>query len=84
MRRLALTLAVALVGFVIGLGVFMVWRSSPVMSYCEVARHGEWYHNTIVRVRATMIFGSGGMYVYEDGDPTEALASLVEIRRGEW
>jgi hypothetical protein len=79
MRRIALKLAVALLAFVIGLAVFIMWRNSPALSYCEVAQHGHWYHNTIVRVRATLIFGSGGMYIYEDCDPVEALASLVEL-----
>jgi len=40
--------------------------------YREVARNGEWYHHKIIRVRAMLIFGSGGMYVFEDCDPVYA------------
>ena len=80
MRRLVFGVVVAVFAFVIGLGAFLLWRSSQTpLPYCEVARNGEWYHNTIIRVRATLIFGSGGMYVYEDCDPVEALASMVEF-----
>jgi hypothetical protein len=79
MRRLVFTAAVALFAFTIGVGAFLLWRSSQTLPYCEVARNGEWYHNKIIRVRATLIFGSGGMYVYEDCDPVEAFASMVEL-----
>jgi hypothetical protein len=72
-------IGVAVLAFLIGVAVFVAWRNSGVKPYCEVARHGEWYHNTVVRVRATLLFGSGGIYIYEDCDPVEALATLVEL-----
>jgi hypothetical protein len=81
MRRLSLRLAVAFIAFAIGLGAFAVSRSPQTVAYCEVARNGEKYHNKIIRVRATIIFGSGGMYIFEDCDPVEALASVVEMDR---
>jgi hypothetical protein len=84
MRRLSLRVAVGLIAFAIGLGVFAVWRSRKTLAYCEVARNAEKYHNKTVRVKATIIFGSGGMYIFEDCDPVEALASLVEMDQADY
>jgi len=84
MRRLTLRLAVALIAFAVGLAAFAVWRSQKTVAYCEVARNAEKYHNKIVRVKATIIFGSGGMYIFEDCDPVEALASLVEMDQADY
>jgi hypothetical protein len=53
------------------------------LSYCEVARNPEPYHGKVIRVRATLSFGSEGMYIVEDCDPVEALASLVELEGSE-
>ena len=53
------------------------------LPYCEVARHPGLYHGKVVRVRATLSFGSDGMYVFEDCDPVSALASLVELEDSE-
>ena len=84
MKRLSLRLAAALIAFAIGLAAFAVWRSPRTVAYCEVARNAEKHHNQIVRVKATIIFGSGGMYIFEDCDPVEALASLVEMDRADY
>ena len=72
--------------FTIGCGVFLMyqkcglsWLSQDPLSYCEVARNGDWYHDSNIRVHARVIFGSGGMYVFEDCDPVEALAATVEL-----
>ena len=79
MRRLLCKLASAVLVFAIGLGNFLPWQSSQTLPYCQVARNSEWYHNRFIRVKARLILGSGGMYVYEDCDPVEALASMVEL-----
>ena len=79
MRRILIRVAVAVVAFGIGIGVSWIWFSFRTLSYCEVARNSERYHNQSIRVEAMLIFGTGGMYVFEDCDPVEALASLVEM-----
>ena len=48
-------------------------------AYCEVARNAEQYHNRDLIVRARIIFDESGVYVYEDCDPTEALAASVVL-----
>jgi hypothetical protein len=53
------------------------------LPYCEVARNPELHNGKVIRVRATLSFGSGGMYVIEDCDPVSALASLVELEGSE-
>ena len=72
--------AVALIfGVAVGLASSDLWLRARTLSYCTVADNAEWYHGRVVRVKAKVYFGSGGMRVYEDCDPTEALAASVEI-----
>ena len=76
----------ALLTFIIGLGSATSWLpfgNPQTQSYCEVARNPKRYHGKIIRVRAMLSFGSGGMYVAEDCDPVLALASLVEFEGSE-
>ena len=79
MRKLSFTLTVALIALVLGFFVFAVTRTPQTMAYCHVARNAEEYHNKIIRVRVTLLMSSDATYIYEDCDPVEALASLVEI-----
>ena len=78
MRSFNLTLIAALIALVVGVVAFTS-RSPQTVAYCEVARNGEDYHNKVIRVKATLILSSGAAYIYEDCDPVEALASLVEM-----
>jgi hypothetical protein len=78
MKRIALQLSVALLSFSIGVMATMVCSRFRVLPYCEVARNAEQYQGKVVRVKARLIFGSDGMYIYEDCDPISALATLVE------
>ena len=72
--------AVALLTFVAGgLTTPFLWQRARTLPYCEVARNAERYHGQVVTVRARVIFGSEGMYVFEECDPVSALASLVEL-----
>jgi hypothetical protein len=65
----------------IGIAAFYAWQYQHApMPYCQVARNGDWYHNSFIRVKAKLIFGSDGMYVFEDCDPVEALASMVDLQ----
>lgn len=79
MKRIVFRLAVALLTFALGVTALMTWRNLRTLPYCEMARNAGQYHGKVVSVRATLIFGSDGMYVYEDCDPVSALASLVEL-----
>src|SRR5688572_27624283 len=93
MKKLTIKVLIALLTFIIGVGAVMSWfllGKNPVkesgpqpLPYCEVARNPELYHGKVIRVRATLSFGSGGMYVVEDCDPVSALASLVELEGSE-
>ena len=93
MRKLTVKLLVAMLTFIIGISAATSWfffgenqkkDSAPaLLPYCEVARNPETYHGKVIRVRATLSFGSDGMYVFEDCDPVEALASLVELEGSE-
>lgn len=87
-RRLMLRLGVALAAFAVGCGVFLLSQpfrglscrvSDPPLPYCEVARNADRYHNKNIRVRARIIFGSNGVYLFEHCDPVEALASSVVL-----
>jgi hypothetical protein len=79
MARLSFILILALLALAVGFVVLSLSRSPQTVAYCEVARNGERFHNEIVRVRARLIFDSRAAYIYEDCDPVEALASLVEM-----
>ncbi|MDX6611853.1 MAG: hypothetical protein QOD75_1039 [Blastocatellia bacterium] len=52
-------------------------QRTKALPYCEVARNAERYHGQFVTVRARVILGSEGIYIFEDCDPVSALASLV-------
>jgi len=79
MKHMVFRLAVALLAFTISVTTLVPLGPSRTLPYCEMARNAEQYHGRIIRVRATLIFGSDGVYVYEDCDPVSALASLVEF-----
>ena len=79
MSRLSFILILALLALAVGFIVFSLSRPPQTLSYCEVARNGERFHNGIVRVKAKLIFDSKAAYIYGDCDPVEALASLVEM-----
>jgi len=89
MNRAMVKVMAALLTFIVGVAAAALWlvnRSSPKVDttpaplpYCEVARNPGQYHGQVIRVRATLSFGSGGMYIVEDCDPVSSLSSLVEI-----
>jgi hypothetical protein len=89
MNRTTVKITAALLTFIIGVAAAALWLVSPrspeedttpaPLPYCEVARNPGQYHDQVIRVRATLSFGSGGMYVVDDCDPVSALSSLVEI-----
>jgi hypothetical protein len=93
MNRLTVKVIIAVMTFTIGAFAAMSWffikrnlvkeLSSHPLPYCEVARNPERYNGKIIRVRATLSFGSDGMYVVEDCDPISALSSLVELEGSE-
>jgi hypothetical protein len=79
MRRLIPIIVGLILGVSIGLGSSELWLRARTLPYCKVARNAESYHTRFVRVRARLFFGTGGMSVYEDCDPVEALAAGVEF-----
>ncbi|HKO44864.1 MAG TPA: hypothetical protein VJU84_16415 [Pyrinomonadaceae bacterium] len=79
MSRLSFILILAVLALAVGFVMFNLSRSPQTVPYCEVARNSERFHNEVVRVRARLIFDSNATYIYEDCDPVEALASLVEM-----
>jgi hypothetical protein len=93
MKWLTVKVLVAVLTFLIGISAATSWfffgknrnkESAPQpLPYCEVARNPDLYHGKVISVRATLSFGSGGMYVVEDCDPVSALASLVELEGSE-
>jgi hypothetical protein len=89
MIKILLTLLIVIVGAGAAMSWFLPRQNSPrepapePLPYCEVARNPERYHGHVIRVKAVLSFGSGGMYVVEDCDPVSALASLVELEGSE-
>jgi hypothetical protein len=89
MNRTMVKVTAAALTFMIGVAAAALWlvnRSSPKedttpapLAYCEVARNPGRFHGQVIRLRATLSFGSGGMYVVGECDPVSALSSLVEI-----
>ena len=87
MKRWLRRLGIAVTAFALGCGIYFLsgparilyWKAFGPLSYCEVARNADRYHNTNVLVRARIIFDESGVYVYEDCDPVEALAASVVI-----
>jgi hypothetical protein len=72
-------LGTALGTFLIAGAVMLMWQRTRTLSYCTVARDAQTYHGQVITIRARAIFGSRGIYLYEDCDPTAALVSLVEL-----
>jgi hypothetical protein len=93
MTKLTIKVLIALLTFTVGVGAVTSWlmfrKSAPKDSspqplpYCEVARNPGLYHGKVISIRATLSFGSDGMYVFEKCDPVSALASLVELEDSE-
>lgn len=79
MRRIILNIAVAAVTFASAASFTSILRKPSALPYCAIARNAESYNGKTIRTRATLIFGEGRMYVYEDCDPVSALASAVEF-----
>lgn len=78
MKTVTIRLAAALI-VIISFAACGQWRDSRTLPYCEVARNAERYHHSNIRVEATLFLGSNLVFIYEDCDPGEALASRVEI-----
>lgn len=78
MKRL-IKLAAMVIPLVLGLAWSFLRQSPTTLPYCEVARNAERYHNQLIRVKATLFLGSDSAFIYEDCDPVEALASLVDV-----
>ena len=72
-------IAAIVIASVLSMAVSFFSESPRTVPYCEVARGGERYHNKIVRVKATLFLGSSYVYIYEDCDQVEALASQVDV-----
>ena len=79
MRKLIAIILAALFGLGAGLGSSNLRLRVATMPYCMVARNAELYHGRFIRVRAKVFLGSGVITVYEDCDPTEALAVYVNF-----
>ena len=80
MKRLLFSSAATFLIFAVALTTIITWRNLRTLPYCDIARNSEQYHRKVVRVRARLILGSEGMYIYEDCDPVSALASMVELK----
>jgi len=81
MRKAAFLVLAFLCALTAGLQSSNVWsRIRPPIPYCRVATNAEWYHGRYIRVRAPLVFGTGGTYVFDRCDPVEALASFVEMQ----
>ena len=78
MKRL-IRVACVVIALVLSWAWSFLWQSPRTLPYCEVARNSERFHNKIVRVKATLFLGSDVVYIYEDCDPVEALASRVDV-----
>lgn len=87
MKRWSKKLGIAVTTLALGWGIYVVagpvrisyWRTFGALPYCQVARNPGWYHNTDILTKARIVFDDSGVYVYEDCDPTEALAASVVI-----
>lgn len=78
--KLPVTLGLTfLLCFVAGTASSVLRSRLFAIPYCRVATNAESYHGKFIRVKANLIFGSNGMYVFESCDPVEALASRIEF-----
>ena len=82
MRKLIALVVALSVGVGAGLGSSELWTRARVLPYCKVATNAEAYHMKFIRVKAKVYFHRDGMYIYEECDPVEALASSVEFKDG--
>lgn len=79
MRKLVPLIVALVIGASVGLGSSELWVRARTLPYCKVANNADSYHMRFVRVKAKLHFGKGGMYIYEDCDPLEALAASVNL-----
>lgn len=83
LRRFGIAIATfalgCLVYFLSGSVRILYWRTFGPLLYCDVARNAEQYHDQDLLIKARVIFDESGVYVYEDCDPTEALAASVVL-----
>jgi hypothetical protein len=87
MKRWLLRFGVAIATFTLGCLVYFLsgpvqivyWKIFGALPYCDVARNAEQYHDRDLVIKARLIFDGSGIYVYEDCDPTEALAASVVL-----
>ena len=82
MRKFGPIIVGLVFGITAGIGASELWLRARTIPYCEVARNGDSYHMRYVRVKARLFFSADGMSVYEECDPTEALAASVELEGG--
>ena len=82
MRKLILIIVAIVIGTSVGLQSSAFWLRVRTLPYCRVANNAESYHMRFVRVKAKVHIGIGGMYIYEDCDPVEALVASVEFGGG--
>jgi hypothetical protein len=82
MRKLILIVVALVLGTAVGLSSSELWRRARTLPYCKVANNADSYHKRLVRVKARIHFRAGGMYIYEDCDPVEALAASVDLEGG--
>ena len=78
MRKLIPILVALVFGAAVGFGSSELRWRVRTLPYCTLATNAESYHMKNVRVQGRVNFGSHAMYVYEECDPVEALASAVD------
>lgn len=83
MRKFILIVVALVFGAGVGIGSSELWARGRVLPYCKVANNAESYHMRFIRVKAKVQFGYGGMSIYEDCDPDEALASSIDFENGD-
>jgi hypothetical protein len=78
-RKLIFIMVALVFGAAVGLGSSKLWLRARTLPYCKVANNADSYHARFVRVQARIYFDAGGIYVYEDCDPVEALMASVVL-----
>lgn len=84
MRKFISIVVALIVGVSAGLGSSAIWVRARVLPYCTVANNADAYHLEFVRVKAKVQFDHGEIFIYEDCDPIEALASWVKVENADW
>lgn len=87
MKRLLQRFGITMATFTLGCLVYslsrpvqlLYWKTFGALTYCDVARNAEQYHDRDLVIKARLIFYGSGIYVYEDCDPTEALEARVVL-----